>query len=135
MTIYFPLIIVSSHLASLVAQRVKRLPAMQETWVRSLGVEDRLEKEMAAYSRILAWKTPWMKKLGGLQSMESQRVGHYWETSLSLFFLSHMAMHNLGSFAYCLQGIRIFGCYFCWKVLFVCFNLKYHFLSILQNTK
>ena len=60
----------------LVAQRAKRLPSMQETWVRSLGGEDPLKKEMATHSSILAWKTPWMEKPGGLQSMESQRVGH-----------------------------------------------------------
>ena len=58
------------------AQRVKRLSSMQETWVRSLGGEDPLEKEMATHSSILAWKTPWMEKPGGLQSMESQRVRH-----------------------------------------------------------
>ena len=58
------------------AQRVKRLPSMQGTWVRSLGGEDPLEKEMATHSSILAWKTPWMEKPGGLQSMGSQRVGH-----------------------------------------------------------
>ena len=57
-------------------QRVKRLPSMQETWVQSLGGEDPLEKEMATHSSILAWKTPWKEKPGGLQSMESQRVGH-----------------------------------------------------------
>ena len=61
---------------SLMAQRVKHLPSMQETWVQSLGGEDPLEKEMATHSSILAWKTPWMEKPGGLQSMESQRVGH-----------------------------------------------------------
>ena len=61
---------------SLVAQRVKRLPSVQETWVRSLGGEDPLEKEMATHASILAWKTPWMEKPGGLQSMESQRIGH-----------------------------------------------------------
>ena len=61
---------------SLVAQRAKRLPSMQETWVRSLGGEDPLKKEMATHSSILARKTPWMEKPGGLQSMESQRVGH-----------------------------------------------------------
>ena len=59
------------------AQRVKHLSSMQETWVRSLGREDSLEKEMATHSSILAWKTPWMEKPGGLQSMESQRVGHF----------------------------------------------------------
>ena len=57
------------------AQRVKRLPAMQETWVRSLGQEDLLEKEMATHSSTLAWKIPWMEKPGRLQSMGSQRVG------------------------------------------------------------
>ena len=62
--------------ASLVAQRLKRLPAMRETWVRSLGQEDPLEKEMATYSSILAWRIPWMEKPGGLQSMGSQRVRH-----------------------------------------------------------
>ena len=62
--------------ASLVAQRVKRLPTMQETWVRSLGREDPLEKEMATHSSIHAWKIPWTEEPGGLQSMGSQRVGH-----------------------------------------------------------
>ena len=50
-------------------QRLKRLPAMRETWVQSLGREDPLEKEMATHSSILAWRIPWMKELGGLQSM------------------------------------------------------------------
>ena len=58
------------------AQRVKHLSTIQETWVRSLGGEDPLEKEMATHSSILAWKIRWMEKPGGLQSMESQRVGH-----------------------------------------------------------
>ena len=62
--------------ASLVAQRLKLLPAMWETWVRSLGWEDPLEKEMATHSSILAWRIPWTEKLGGLQSTGSQRVGH-----------------------------------------------------------
>ena len=56
---------------------VKNLPAMQETWVRSLGEEDPLEKEMATYSSILAWRIPWTEEPGGLQSMGSQRVAHY----------------------------------------------------------
>ena len=54
----------------------KNLPAMQETWVQSLGWEDPLEKEMAAHSSILAWKIPWTEEPGRLQSMGSQRVGH-----------------------------------------------------------
>ena len=58
------------------AQRVKCLLAMWETWVRSLGREDPLEKEMATHSSTLAWKIPWTEKPGRLQSMGSQRVGH-----------------------------------------------------------
>ena len=50
------------------AQRLKRLPAMRETWVQSLGREDPLEMEMATHSSILAWRIPWMEELGGLQS-------------------------------------------------------------------
>ena len=60
----------------LVAQRLKRQPAMQETWVRSLGWEDPLEKEMATHSSILAWRIPWTEEPGGLQFTGSQRVGH-----------------------------------------------------------
>ena len=63
-------------MASLVAQTVKRLPTMRETWVRSLGQEDTLEKEMATHSSIHAWKIPWTKEPAGLQSIGSQRVGH-----------------------------------------------------------
>ena len=56
--------------ASLVAQMVKNLPAMQETYIRSLGWEDPLEKGMATHANILAWKIPWTGEPGGLQSME-----------------------------------------------------------------
>ena len=63
-------------MASLVAQTVKRLPTMWETWVQSLGREDPLEKEMATHSSTLAWKIPWMEEPDRLQSMGSQRVGH-----------------------------------------------------------
>ena len=62
--------------ASLVAQMVKNLPAMQETWVQSQGHEDPLEKEMATHSSTFALKIPWMEKPGRLQFMGSQRVGH-----------------------------------------------------------
>ena len=58
------------------AQMVKRLPAMQETQVRSLGWEDPLEKEMATHSNTLAWKIPWTEEPGSLQSMGLQRVRH-----------------------------------------------------------
>ena len=62
--------------ASLVAQMVKRLPAMRETRVRFLGREDPLEKEMAIHSSTLVWKILWMEEPSRLQSMGSQRVGH-----------------------------------------------------------
>ena len=61
---------------SLVAQTVKRLSTMRETWVRSLGREDPLEKEMAIHSSAIAWKIPWTEEPDRLQSMGSQRVGH-----------------------------------------------------------
>ena len=59
---------------SLVAQMVKRLPTMWETWVQFLGREDLLEKEMATHSSTLVWKIRWTEEPGRLQSMESQRV-------------------------------------------------------------
>ena len=61
---------------SLVAQMVKHLPTVRETWVQSLGWEDPLEKEMATHSSVLAWKIPWTEEPGRLQSTGSQRVGH-----------------------------------------------------------
>ena len=61
---------------SLVAQMVKRLPAMQETQIQPLGRDDPLEKEMATHSSILAWEIPWTEEPGGLQPIGSQRVGH-----------------------------------------------------------
>ena len=70
-------------MASLVAQRLKRLPAMRETRVRSLGWEDPLEKEMATHPSILAWTIPWVEELSRLQSMGSQRVGHDSATSVT----------------------------------------------------
>ena len=58
------------------AQIVKNLPAMQETWVQSLGWEDPLEKGMATHSSILAWRIPWTEEPGVLQSIVLQRVRH-----------------------------------------------------------
>ena len=60
--------------ASLVAQLVKNLPALQETRVQSLSWEDSLEKEMATYSSILAWELPWTEEPGGLQAIELQKL-------------------------------------------------------------
>ena len=64
-----------------VAQTVKHLPTMWETWVQSLNQEDHLEKEMVTHSSILAWKIQWAEEPGGLQTMGLQRVRHDWATS------------------------------------------------------
>ena len=74
--------------ASLVAQRLKRLPAMRETRVGSLGREDPLEKEMATHSSTLAWRIPWREEPSRLQSMGSQRVGHDWATNYYYYSIS-----------------------------------------------
>ena len=71
----------------IVAQSVKNLPAMQETWAQFPGQEDPLEKEMAIHSSILAWKFPRTEKFGGLQSMESKRVGQNGMTNTFTFTL------------------------------------------------
>ena len=73
----------------LVAQRLKRLPPMQETRVWSLGREDPLETELVTHPSILAWRIPWMEKSGRLQSTGSQRVGHDWATSLHFMWHSN----------------------------------------------
>ena len=83
---HLALIQLFSFMSSLVAQTVRHLPIMQEPWVRSLGQDDPLAKELATHSSTLAWKIPWMEEPGGLQSMGSQRVRHNWATSLSLSF-------------------------------------------------
>ena len=72
------------YVASLVAQLVKNPPAMPETWVRSLGWEDPLEKGKATHSRVLAWRIPRTEKSGGLQSLGLQRVGD----TFTLYFTS-----------------------------------------------
>ena len=71
------------------AQMVKNLPVILETWVRSLGEEDTLEKAMVTHSNILAWRIPWTKEPGGLQSMESQKLGH--DSSTNTFTFHHAA--------------------------------------------
>ena len=80
--------------ASLVAQMVKGLAAMQKTWVWFLGLEDPLEKEKATHSSVFAWRIPWMEERGGLQYMGSQRVGHDRVTSLSLSWMMYEAMYQ-----------------------------------------
>ena len=72
---------------------VKNLPAMQETWVQSLGQEDPLEKGMATYSNILAWRIPWTKESGGLQSIKSQKVRHDRATNINMFQKQTVTIH------------------------------------------
>ena len=67
---------------------------MRETQVRSLGLEDPLEKEKATHSSVFAWRIPWMEERGGLQYMGSQRVGHDGVTSLSLSWMMYEAMYQ-----------------------------------------
>ena len=65
------------------AQKIKKLPAMQQTWIHSLGQKDPLEKGMAIHFRILAWNIPWTEEPGRLQCLELQRIGLDWETNTS----------------------------------------------------
>ena len=101
---------------SLVVQTVKCLPAMQKTWVRSLGRKDSLEKEMPIHSSILAWKIPWMEEPGGLQSVGSQRVRHDWATSLSFFllYINLLSSENLKDL-FC----SFYGIFLCTRVYYL----------------
>ena len=93
----------------LVAQMVNNLPAMQETWVRSLGQEDPLEKGMATHFSILAWRNPWTEEPDGLQSMGLQRVGHAWTTntfSTKVEFSSVQSLSRVQLFATPLTAAR-----------------------------
>ena len=118
--VYFPQRIY--HNLSLVAQMVKRLSTMLETWVRSLGWEDPLEREMAIHSRTIAWKIPWTEEPGRLQSMGSQRVRHDWATSFSLFFIL--------SFAYWLVCFFVLVREIHTKVLWHCYLVHFQSLSV-----
>ena len=83
--------------ASLVAQIVKPLPAVQEVWVRSLGQEDPLEKEMATHSSILAWRIPWTEELGRLQSTGLQSLTRLSDFTFTFHFHAlekEMATHS-----------------------------------------
>ena len=93
--------------ASLVAQLVKNLPAMQETWVQFLGQEDPLEKEMATHSSVLAWRIPGTGEPGGLPSMWMHRVGHDWSD------LAAAAAASIQVFLPVLLGCLSF---YCWIV-------------------
>ena len=84
---------------------IKNLPAMQETEVWSLGWEDSLEKVMATHSSVLAWRIPWMEEPSRLQSTGSQRVGHNWATSLSLYCFWLPFWHELEHLLMCLLAM------------------------------
>ena len=92
--------------AFLVAQMVKNLPILWETWVQSLGQEDLLEKGMPTHSSILAWKIPWTEEPGGLQFMGSQRVGHDWATNtftfnLTVYVICKYLLLSVDVFSFC----------------------------------
>ena len=80
-------IYVYNNRASLMAQNLKSLPSTQEICIRPLGLEDLLEKRMAAHSSILVWRIPWTDEHGGLQSMKLQKVRHDWVTNTSCVYV------------------------------------------------
>ena len=96
--------------ASLVAQRLKHLPALLETWVQSLGWEDSLEKQRATHSSILVWRIPWREEPGRLQSMGSQRVGQEWVTSLSLSMVKLLKLNCVYVYIQVSQGCILSPC-------------------------
>ena len=103
--------------AALVAQTVKNLPAMQETWVWSLGGENPLDEEMATFSSILAWRISWTEGPGGLQSTGSQRMGQ--NRAINIHTHTHTHTHIL----------YLEGFFFCFFHLFLCTE----FLCALYN--
>ena len=82
----------------MVAQMVKCLPTMQETWVQSLGWVHPLEKEMATHFSTLAWKIPWTEESGKLQSMGLQRVGHDRATSFHFWMKTQQCYFSMHTF-------------------------------------
>ena len=97
------------HLSSLVAQRLKCLPLIWETWIWSLGQEDPLEKEMVTHSSILSWRIPWTEKCGRLQSTGSQRVRHDWAASLTYSLnLTQVRLNNKWNWK-SLSRVRLFA--------------------------
>ena len=107
-------------MASLVIQMVKNLPAIQETWVQSLGWEDPLEEGMATHSSILAWSIPWTEEPGGLQSRGLQRVRQDWATWLTHAYI--MSIRQCRGDEGEKAGVR-------WPILFLapCLALGMHF--------
>ena len=106
--------------AALVAQTVKNLPAMQETWVWSLGGENPLEEEMATYSSILAWRISWTEEPGGLQSTGSQRMGHNPVTNTH----THTHTHTYILYLECFFLLFLSFVFMYW--IFMCIIKQYH---------
>ena len=102
---------------------VKGLPAMWQTQVRPLGLEDPLDKETATHASILAWRTPWTEESGGLRSMGSQRVGHDWATDTFIF-----TFHQQG-----LAETVLFYLPFLWNDIFQSFAMFITFGSQLSK--
>ena len=109
--------------ASLGAQLVKNLPAMQETRVQSLGWEDPLEKEMATHSNILAWRITWMGEPGRLQSMGSKRVGHDWATFTFTLISQMLLFWGTGQGTLLSVFMTVFDSLLSWED-FICCNLS-----------
>ena len=116
--------------------QVKNLPAMQETqeiWVRSLGQEDPLEKEMAMHFSILLWEIPWTEKPGGLQSMGSRRIIYDWVTKQQQIHVMYYILFLIKMHSY-FHGLRLWGAHALWwtqhiillKLLFSFWCPNYH---------
>ena len=106
---------------------------MQETWVRFLGREDPLEKEMATHSSILAWRIPWMEELGELQSTRSQRVGHDWANCITLHCITRRLRKEVYPIRRCYQSIN-YICQHCFQNIETWTLQQYGITSILPHS-
>ena len=129
---------ITNSQSSLVGQRVKRLPAMRETRLQSLGWEDPLEKEIATHCSILAWRIPQMEEPGRLQSMGSQRVRHNWVSFIHQRNWSlpwqHVVLSQLNRFSFLafLKKLHFYLCKSWWKRIYL--NFLMICFAIGQNT-
>ena len=134
--------VVSISFYSLVAQMVKNLPAMQETWVQSPGTDDLWEGEMSTHSSILAWRISWTDEPGGLQAMGSQRVRHNWVINSMTCILNSAQSVNVTSMNYPIFiSNKAFSSCFPSRVLTILVPLYFHmyfrisFSSIIKRGK